>query len=380
MKNISILGSTGSIGTQALDVASKDSDINIVALSANSNAQLLAEQVRCYNPDMVCICDETKFLELKTLLADTDVKVVAGRDALSEISCHKDADMVLTSVMGSVGLIPTIDAIKSGKRILLANKETLVTGGEIIMPLATEYGVDIIPVDSEHCAIFQCLHGSRYEDIYKILLTCSGGPFFDKKLDELQNVTIDQTLNHPRWTMGAKITIDSATLMNKGLEMIEAKWLFGVDIDDIEVYIHRQSIVHSMVEFKDGSVVAQLGVADMRLPISYAVNYPQRAPRIGERLNLFEVGKLTFEKPDCDTFKCLAIAVDCARKGGIMPAVMNGANEVAVAAFLGGKIRFTEISDVVSETVSNTPNEKISLNSIVNADKNAREYAKKLIK
>lgn len=379
MKNISILGSTGSIGTQALDVASKDSDINIVALSANSNVQLLAEQARCYNPDMVCICDETKFLELKALLADTDVKVVAGRDALSEISSHKDADMVLTSVMGSVGLIPTIDAIKSGKRILLANKETLVTGGEIIMPLSKEYGVDIIPVDSEHCAIFQCLQGSRNEDIYKILLTCSGGPFFGKKLDELQNVTIDQTLNHPRWTMGAKITVDSATLMNKGLEMIEAKWLFGVDIDDIEVYIHRQSIVHSMVEFKDGSVIAQLGVADMRLPISYAVNYPQRAPRVGERLNLFEVGELTFEKTDCDTFKCLAIAVDCARKGGIMPAVMNGANEVAVAAFLRGKIRFAEIADVVSETVRNTPNEKISLNSIVNADKNAREYAKKLI-
>lgn len=379
MKNIAILGSTGSIGTQALDVASADSGINIVALSANSNVGLLEMQARKFKPHTVCICDKTKYADLKSALADTDTEVIAGEDSLSEISCHKDADMTLTSVVGNVGLVPTIDAIKAKKRILLANKETLVTGGEIIIPLAKDNGVEIVPVDSEHCAVFQCLQGSDCNDVSKILLTCSGGPFFGKKSAELEGVSVEQTLNHPKWSMGAKITVDSATLMNKGLEVIEAKWLFGVDIDDIEVYIHRQSIVHSMVEFVDGSVLAQLGVADMRLPISYAINYPERKVSLAKRLNLFEVGTLTFEKPDYDTFKCLSLAIKASKAGGVMPAAMNGANEVAVAAFLGKKIGFNDIARVVSDTMEHTENEKISVSSVLKADKAARQYAENLV-
>ena len=379
MKNIAILGSTGSIGTQALDVASADSGINIVALSANSNVGLLEMQARKFKPHTVCICDKTKYADLKSALADTDTEVIAGEDSLSEISCHKDADMTLTSVVGNVGLVPTIDAIKAKKRILLANKETLVTGGEIIIPLAKDNGVEIVPVDSEHCAVFQCLQGSDCNDVSKILLTCSGGPFFDKKSAELEGVSVEQTLNHPKWSMGAKITVDSATLMNKGLEVIEAKWLFGVDIDDVEVYIHRQSIVHSMVEFVDGSVLAQLGVADMRLPISYAINYPERKVSLAKRLNLFEVGTLTFEKPDYDTFKCLSLAIKASKAGGVMPAAMNGANEVAVAAFLGKKIGFNDIARVVSDTMEHTKNEKISVSSVLKADKAARQYAENLV-
>lgn len=379
MKNIAILGSTGSIGTQALDVASADSGINIVALSANSNVGLLEMQARKFKPHTVCICDKTKYADLKSALADTDTEVIAGEDSLSEISCHKDADMTLTSVVGNVGLVPTIDAIKAKKRILLANKETLVTGGEIIIPLAKDNGVEIVPVDSEHCAVFQCLQGSDCNDVSKILLTCSGGPFFGKKSAELEGVSVEQTLNHPKWSMGAKITVDSATLMNKGLEVIEAKWLFGVDIDDVEVYIHRQSIVHSMVEFVDGSVLAQLGVADMRLPISYAINYPERKVSLAKRLNLFEVGTLTFEKPDYDTFKCLSLAIKASKAGGVMPAAMNGANEVAVAAFLGKKIGFNDIARVVSDTMEHTENEKISASSVLKADKAARQYAENLV-
>ena len=379
MKNIAILGSTGSIGTQALDVASADSGINIVALSANSNVGLLEMQARKFKPHTVCICDKTKYADLKSALADTDTEVIAGEDSLSEISCHKDADMTLTSVVGNVGLVPTIDAIKAKKRILLANKETLVTGGEIIIPLAKDNGVEIVPVDSEHCAVFQCLQGSDCNDVSKILLTCSGGPFFGKKSAELEGVSVEQTLNHPKWSMGAKITVDSATLMNKGLEVIEAKWLFGVDIDDVEVYIHRQSIVHSMVEFVDGSVLAQLGVADMRLPISYAINYPERKVSLAKRLNLFEVGTLTFEKPDYDTFKCLSLAIKASKAGGVMPAAMNGANEVAVAAFLGKKIGFNDIARVVSDTMEHTENEKISVSSVLKADKVARQYAENLV-
>lgn len=379
MKNIAILGSTGSIGTQALDVASADSGINIVALSANSNVGLLEMQARKFKPHTVCICDKTKYADLKSALADTDTEVIAGEDSLSEISCHKDADMTLTSVVGNVGLVPTIDAIKAKKRILLANKETLVTGGEIIIPLAKDNGVEIVPVDSEHCAVFQCLQGSDCNDVSKILLTCSGGPFFGKKSAELEGVSVEQTLNHPKWSMGAKITVDSATLMNKGLEVIEAKWLFGVDIDDVEVYIHRQSIVHSMVEFVDGSVLAQLGVADMRLPISYAINYPERKVSLAKRLNLFEVGTLTFEKTDYDTFKCLSLAIKASKAGGVMPAAMNGANEVAVAAFLGKKIGFNDIARVVSDTMEHTENEKISVSSVLKADKAARQYAENLV-
>ena len=379
MKNIAILGSTGSIGTQALDVASMQKDINITALSANSNVSLLSQQTRKFSPEVVCIGDKEKYSELKRELADVDVKIFAGEECLSEVSCHNKADMVLTSVVGNVGLVPTVNAIKSKKKILLANKETLVTGGEIIMPLAKENNVDIIPVDSEHCAIFQSLQGSLKKDIYKILLTCSGGPFYGKNTDELKSVTVDNALKHPKWNMGAKITIDSSTLMNKGLEVIEAKWLFDVDVDDIEVYIHRQSIVHSMVEFCDGSVIAQLGVPDMRLPISYAINYPKRGALVCDRLNLFEVGTLTFAKPDYDTFKCLSLAVKAVKEGGIMPTVMNAANEVAVDAFLNRKISFLGIAEVVEETMKKVKNSALSIEAILNADATSREISKNII-
>ena len=379
MKNIAILGSTGSIGTQALDVASMQKDINITALSANSNVSLLSQQTRKFSPEVVCIGDKEKYSELKRELADVDVKIFAGEEYLSEVSCHDKADMVLTSVVGNVGLVPTVNAIKSKKKILLANKETLVTGGEIIMPLAKENNVDIIPVDSEHCAIFQSLQGSDKKDIYKILLTCSGGPFYGKNTDELKSVTVDNALKHPKWNMGAKITIDSSTLMNKGLEVIEAKWLFNVDVDNIEVYIHRQSIVHSMVEFCDGSVIAQLGVPDMKLPISYAINYPERGALVCDRLNLFEVGTLTFAKPDYDTFKCLSLAVKAVKEGGIMPTVMNAANEVAVDAFLNRKISFLGIAEVVEETMKKVKNSALSIEAILNADATSREISKNII-
>ncbi len=379
MKNIAVLGSTGSIGTQTLEIAQHDTDINIVALSANKNENLLEAQARKFMPELVCICDKTKYLSLKTRLADTAVKVVCGEENLSEVSCYKHADMVLTSVVGNVGLIPTINAIKSKKRILLANKETLVTGGEIIMPLAQECGVDIIPVDSEHCAVFQCLKGENRSDVSKILLTCSGGPFFGMNRQELAKVTVHDALRHPNWSMGAKITVDSATLMNKGLEMIEARWLFDVDMDYIEVYVHRQSIVHSMVEFCDNSVIAQLGVPDMKLPINYAMNYPDRGTSVCGKLDLFGVGTLTFERPDTDTFKCLKLAVRAYKEGGIMPAVMNGANEVAVAAFLNGKLGFLQIAEVVEETINNADNTSVSAENICNADTFARRFAANVI-
>lgn len=379
MKNIAVLGSTGSIGTQTLQVADCQKDINIVALSANSNIVLLEAQARKYNPSVVCVCDKTKYSQLKNNLFGTNIKVISGTDSLSEISCHSDADMVLTSVVGNVGLLPTIDAVKCRKKILLANKETLVTGGEIIMPMAREYGADIIPVDSEHCAVFQCLQGEKHKDVSKILLTCSGGPFFGKRADELKNVTVKNALSHPNWSMGAKITVDSATLMNKGLEIIEAKWLFGVEVDDIEVYVHRQSIVHSMVEFCDNSVIAQLGVPDMKLPISYAINYPERSGRVCGRLDLFSTGCLTFEKPDTDTFKCLNLAVRAVKEGGTMPAVMNGANESAVDAFLKGRIGFLQIAEIVDAAMNAAHNTEVSVENICLADSFARRYASDII-
>ena len=379
MKKLSILGSTGSIGSQALSVVSAQNDVEVVALSANSNIELLCNQTRAYRPKTICLCDKSKYSELKVMLSDVDVEIYCGEEYLSEISCHHEADMVLTSVVGNVGLVPTVDAIKSKKTILLANKETLVTGGEFIIPLSREYGVDILPVDSEHCAIFQCLKSGNHDEIDKILLTCSGGPFFGKTSDEMEHITAKDALKHPNWNMGAKITIDSATLMNKGLEVIEAKWLFGVDASDIEVYIHRQSIVHSMVEFKDGSVIAQMGIPDMKLPIQYALNYPERFDRIGERLNLFDIRTLTFDKPDTETFECLKLAFNAIDKGGIVPTVMNAANEIAVAAFLDGKIRFLDIAAVVRETMDNCKNVEATLKSVLSADADARAFASDIV-
>ncbi len=379
MKKLSILGSTGSIGTQATEVVSSQEDVKIVALSANSNVDLLAEQTRRFNPEIICICDKSKYNELKILLSDTNVKIYCGEEYLSEVSAYDNADMILTSVVGNVGLKPTVDAIKARKKILLANKETLVTGGEFIMPLTREYGVDIVPVDSEHCAIHQCLKSGKKEELYKILLTCSGGPFRGSSKESLQGIKASDALKHPNWNMGAKITIDSATLMNKGLEVIEAKWLFDVNVEDIEVYVHPQSIVHSMVEFKDGSVIAQLGNPDMRLPIQYAINYPDRLCRIGDRLDLFKIASLTFEKPDRDTFSCLNIAYNAIEAGGIMPTVMNAANEIAVAAFLNDKISFVDIPAVIVETMSNFSNSAATLDTVVENDHYARICAGEII-
>lgn len=379
MKKIALLGSTGSIGTQCLEVADSQNDIQIVALSANSNVKLLSEQARKYKVKTVCICDKDRYNDLKLALDDTDVNILAGEENLSEISCHNDAQMVLTAVVGNVGLKPTVNAINNGKKILLANKETLVTGGEFIMPLARKNNVDIIPVDSEHCAIFQSIMSGTHDEISKILLTCSGGPFFGRTSDMLKDIKASDALKHPNWNMGAKITIDSATLMNKGLEVIEAKWLFNVDVSDIEVYVHRQSIVHSMVEFCDGSVIAQMGIPDMRLPIQYAINYPKREKRISERLNLFDIHTLTFEKADIETFRCLNLAYNAIKQGGIMPTAMNAANEIAVGAFLDGKIGFTDIACVVENVMNEIDNVPATLESVLETDAVSRMYASEFI-
>ncbi len=380
MKNLAILGSTGSIGTQALEVVDSNNDINVVALSANNSVELFAQQIRKYKPDIACIMNADRLDELKSLVADVDVTLVTGMDGLIEIAEHKKSDMLLTSVVGNVGLLPTVAAIKKGKKILLANKETLVTAGELIMPLAKEYNVDILPVDSEHSAIFQCLQGNSYDKIKKLLLTASGGPFYGKTADELKNITKADALKHPNWSMGAKITIDSATLMNKGLEIIEAKWLFGVDVDDIEVLVHRQSIVHSAVEFCDNSVIAQLGVPDMKLPISYAINYPERTECITPELDLFSFGTLTFGKPDRETFRCLDIAVNAVKAGGLVPTVMNAANEVAVELFLKDKIGFPDIARLVEDTINGVDiTDELSLDAIVKYDAIAREYCRSLV-
>lgn len=376
MKNLSILGSTGSIGTQALEVVDICGDINVVAVSANSNTKLLEEQIRKYKPQMACIYNNEHYHELKTAVADTPVRIVSGMEGLLEIASLDKSDMVLTSVVGNIGLLPTVEAIKNKKQILLANKETLVTSGSIIMPLARENGVDILPVDSEHSAIFQCLQGAGDNRISKILLTASGGPFFGKTKEELKSVTKRDALKHPNWSMGAKITIDSATMMNKGLEVIEAKWLFGVDAEDIEVYVHRQSIVHSMVEFMDNSVIAQLGIPDMKLPIVYALHYPDRSTPVHERLDLYKAKNLSFERPDTENFDCLKIAFECIKMGGIAPTVMNAANEIAVAKFLNDEIGFLDIPMIIRKTIdAHEFKADITLDDVLSYDAWAREYA-----
>lgn len=380
MKNLAIIGSTGSIGTQTLEVADCFDDINIVALSANNNVELFAKQIIKYMPDIACIMNEKKVSELKKAIGNIDVKIVSGMDGLIQIAEYEKSDMLLTSVVGNVGLLPTVAAIKKGKKILLANKETLVTAGELIMPLAKQHGVDILPVDSEHSAIFQCLQGNSYSKIKKLILTASGGPFFGRTKDELKHITKCDALKHPNWSMGSKITIDSATLMNKGLEMIEAKWLFGVDIDDIEVVVHRQSIVHSAVQFCDNSVIAQLGVPDMKLPISYAINYPERTIDVTPELDLFKNNNLTFAKPDTQTFKCLEIAVKAIKFGGLVPTVMNAANEVAVELFLNDKIGFLDIAELIENTINGIKiTDELSFDNIVKYDKLAREYCRNLV-
>ncbi len=349
MKNIAILGSTGSIGTQTLDVIRHNDDLKLVAISAGSNIILLEEQIREFHPELVAVWSESKAKELRTAVADVTpaVKVVSGMDGLLEVATIASSDILVTAVVGMIGIRPTIAAIKAGKDIGLANKETLVTAGHIIMPLAAECNVSILPVDSEHSAIFQCLHGERENPVHKILLTASGGPFRGRTKKDLELVTLEQALRHPNWSMGKKITIDSATMVNKGLEVIEAKWLFGVQPEQIQVVVQPQSIIHSMVEFEDGAVMAQLGTPDMRLPIQYALYYPKRVYLDGKRLNFETLSQITFEKPDMDTFLGLKYAYEAINIGGSMPTVLNAANELAVAKFLNKTVRFLEIYDMI---------------------------------
>ncbi|MBR3759833.1 MAG: 1-deoxy-D-xylulose-5-phosphate reductoisomerase [Ruminococcus sp.] len=378
-KKASILGSTGSIGTQSLEVCEKHG-IQITALAAHSSTELLEQQARKYHPEYVGIYNENKYTELKERLADTDIKVLCGMEGLCEIAALPQSDIVLNSVVGMVGLLPTLTAISAGKDIALANKETLVAGGELVTALAKEKGVKIYPVDSEHSAIFQCLQGNKRSQLSKVILTASGGPFFGRSYDELRSVTKADALKHPNWDMGNKITIDSATLMNKGLEFIEAKWLFDLDPDQIEIVVHRQSVVHSAVEYDDYSVIAQLGVPDMKIPIQYALLYPERMPCPTGRLSLTEYGSLTFEKPDYGTFRCLSAAIEAIKRGGAYPCLVNSANEEAVRAFLNDEISFISIGEIVSSVLDEfNPSEIRSYDDVMKADSAARAYVRKKI-
>ena len=344
MKKIAILGSTGSIGTQTLDVIRAHSDeLEVVALAAGSNKERLKEQIREFHPELVSLSDEKKAQELKEELAGEAVEVVCGMDGLIEVAGIDSADVVVTAVVGMMGILPTMEAIRKGKDIALANKETLVTAGHLIIPMAREYGISILPVDSEHSAIFQCLQGEPKKALDKILLTASGGPFRGKSAEFLETVTLEDALNHPNWSMGPKITIDSSTMVNKGLEVMEAKWLFGVDYSQIEVVIQPQSIIHSMVQYIDGAVIAQLGTPDMRVPIEYALFYPERRSLPGDRLDFSKLSQITFEKPDYKVFRGLSLAIEAGKTGGTMPTVFNAANERAVAKFLKGEIKYTDI-------------------------------------
>lgn len=353
MKKIGILGSTGSIGTQTLDIVRNNPDLKVVALAAGSNVDLMEKQVREFQPVLCVMWTEKAAEELRIRIADLPVKVLAGMEGLLELAVLPEMEVLVTAIVGMIGLRPTIAAIEQGKTIALANKETLVTAGHIIMPLAAEKKVPILPVDSEHSAIFQSINGEPKERISKILLTASGGPFRGKKREELLDITVEDALKHPNWSMGKKITVDSSTLVNKGLEVIEAKWLFGVEPENIQVIVHPQSIIHSMVEYVDGAVMAQLGMPDMKLPIQYALFYPDRRPMEEKRVDFYELASMTFEKPDTDTFRGLAMAYDAIRIGGSMPTVYNAANEKAVSLFLDRKIKFLEIYDLIQGAMEN---------------------------
>lgn len=373
MKKIAILGSTGSIGTQTVDIL-PSIDAEVVALTTNRRINLLEEQARALHPKMVCAMDESAAKELKIKLADTDITVLTGMDGLIACAAESGADIVVTAVVGMVGLLPTMAAIQAGKDIALANKETLVCAGGLVMSAAKQYGVRILPVDSEHSAIFQCVQAANGNPIDKILLTASGGPFFGKKFEEMRGMTREQALAHPNWSMGAKITIDSATMMNKGLELIEAMWLYDLPPEDIEIVVHRESIVHSAVEFADGAVIAQLGLPDMRLPIQLALTWPQRVPCKVPRMSLAEVAKLTFYAPDYEAFPALNLAKHAASLKGDRGAVLNGANEAAVGLFLNDKIGFTDIAERVAYALDTIPYKKdITLDDVLAADKAARE-------
>lgn len=351
MKKIAILGSTGSIGTQTLDVVRKNKDIEVLALAAGSNVKALAEQIREFRPKLVCIAKEESISELKLLTNDIPYEICYGTEGLVRVATYDNVGILVTAIVGMIGIVPTIEAIKAGKDIALANKETLVTAGHIIMPLAKEHNVRILPVDSEHSAIFQSLNGENPSTIEKILLTASGGPFRGRTIDEMRDVRVEDALKHPNWSMGHKITIDSATMVNKGLEVMEARWLFGVDIDDVTVVVQPQSVIHSMVQYVDGSIIAQLGCPDMRLPIQYALYYPERKPMDIARLDFAKLASITFEAPDMVNFKGLALAYEAGRRGGNLPTILNAANEFAVAQFLGRKCGFLDITDMIEKAM-----------------------------
>ena len=378
MKKIVVLGSTGSIGTQTLEIVRDNADLEVVALAAGTNVALMEAQVREFKPQVAVMWTEEAAKDLKVRISDLDVEVLSGMEGLLEISTHKDCEVLVTAIVGMIGIRPTIAAIEAGKTIALANKETLVTAGHIIMPLAKEKNVEILPVDSEHSAIFQSLQGQPKDRLSKILLTASGGPFRGKKCEDLLNIQVEDALKHPNWSMGRKITIDSATLCNKGLEVIEAKWLFDVDLDRIEVIVHPQSIIHSAIEYVDGGIMAQLGAPDMKLPIQYALFYPDRRPMSGKRVNFFELGAMTFEKPDMETFRGLQLAYDASAVGGSMPTVYNAANEKAVSLFLNRKIKFLQIPEVIEACMTNHRNIlQPTVDDILNTEAEAYDYIAK---
>jgi len=366
MKKIAILGSTGSIGTQTLEIVREQKDIEVLGISAGSNVKLLEEQIREFKPKLACVWTEADAKELKSKLKDQNVKILSGMEGLIELAIMEEVEILVTAIVGMIGIRPTIAAIEHGKNIALANKETLVTAGHIIMPLAKAHHVSIYPVDSEHSAVFQSLNGENHKEIEKILLTASGGPFRGKKRQELYHVEAKDALKHPNWSMGRKITIDSATLVNKGLEVIEAKWLFDIEPEKIEVVVQPQSIIHSMVQYVDGGIMAQLGTPDMKLPIQYALYYPERRPLMGKRVDFFELAQMTFEKPDTKTFKGLDLAYRAISLGGSMPTVFNAANEKAVALFLEGKIGFLQIADLIESAMeSHKPLEEPNVSEIL---------------
>ena len=384
MKNLAILGSTGSIGTQTLDVVRSHPELfHVSVLAANRSDELFAKQVEEFRPELAVLADEAAYTRLKEHLAGKceGTQLAGGRQSFIDAAAVDDVDIVVTSMMGFAGLEPTMKALDARKDIALANKETLVVAGELVTRRAKEQGVKILPVDSEHCAFFQCLQGERLDKIEKLLLTCSGGPFRGRQRADLEGATVDQVLAHPTWNMGKKITVDSASLVNKGLEVIEAKWLYGVDYDQIQVVVHPQSIVHSMVQFVDGAVIAQLGAPDMKLPIQYALTYPERQPAEFSRLDFWQMQNLTFEKPDTDTFKGLAFAYEAGKMGGTMPCTFNAANEVAVAAFLAGRIHFLDIYDIIEQTMMKRECTLApTLEELFEEDRWARDYASSLLK
>ena len=375
MKKIAILGSTGSIGTQTLDVVREQGDISVAALAAGSNIALLEQQIREFHPRLVAVWDKKKAEELKIKTADLSVEILDGMDGLLAVAQIPEAEILVTAIVGMLGIRPTIAAIRAGKDIALANKETLVTAGHLIMPMAEENHVSILPVDSEHSAIFQSLNGERHNKIHKILLTASGGPFRGKTREELKDVTVEDALKHPNWSMGRKITVDSATLVNKGLEVMEAKWLFDVELSQIQVVVQPQSVIHSMVEYEDGAIIAELGTADMRLPIQYALYYPDRRPLSGERLDFYKLGQITFERTDTDTFRGLALAYRAMEQGGNVPTAFNAANERAVAKFLNHEIRFLEIPEIIGACMEHCNYVKNpSVEEILDTERAAYEY------